>query len=146
MTQLSEHFMLAEFTASQTAARRGIDNTPDAATVQKLKNTAFQMEKVRSLLGVPINVSSAYRSLALNRAIGGSTTSAHCRGEAVDFTAPAFGTPKEICRLIEKSGIKFDQLIYEGMWVHIAFDASPRQQVLTAHFGGGATRYSSGIV
>lgn len=146
MTQLSEHFTLAEFTASQTAARRGIDNTPDAATVQMLKNTAFQMEKVRSLLGVSINVSSAYRSPTLNRAIGGSATSAHCRGEAVDFTAPSFGTPKEICKLIEKSGIKFDQLIYERTWVHIAFDSSPRQQVLTAHFGGGATQYSKGIV
>lgn len=145
MPQLTEHFTLEELTQSQTAARRGIDNTPTGDILDALTNTATQMEKVRKLLGVSINVSSGYRSPALNRAIGGSTTSAHCKGQAVDFTAPAFGSPKEICNAIIKSGIVFDQLIYEGTWVHIAFDSSPRQNVLTANFGSGGTHYTNGI-
>ena len=145
MAKLSENFTLEELTASQTAARRGINNTPTGAALAALTNTAKQMESVRTCLNAPIHVSSGYRSLALNKAIGGSSTSAHCRGEAVDFTAPAFGTPKEICKAIIKSGIVFDQLIFEGAWVHIAFDATPRRSVLTAHFGNGATTYTQGV-
>lgn len=145
MAKLSENFTLEELTASQTAARRGINNTPTGAELAALTNTAKQMELVRALLNAPIHVSSGYRSLALNKAIGGSSTSAHCRGEAVDFTATAFGTPKEICKAIIKSGIVFDQLIFEGAWVHIAFDATPRRSVLTAHFGNGATTYTQGV-
>lgn len=145
MAKLSENFTLEELTASQTAARRGINNTPTGAALAALTNTAKQMELVRALLNAPIHVSSGYRSLALNKAIGGSSTSAHCRGEAVDFTATAFGTPKEICKAIIKSGIVFDQLIFEGAWVHIAFDATPRRSVLTAHFGNGATTYTQGV-
>ena len=145
MAKLSENFTLEELTASQTAARRGINNTPTGAVLAALTNTAKQMELVRALLNAPTHVSSGYRSLALNKAIGGSSTSAHCRGEAVDFTATAFGTPKEICKAIIKSGIVFDQLIFEGAWVHIAFDATPRRSVLTAHFGNGATTYTQGV-
>ena len=142
--KLSEYFTLSELTASQTAARRGINNVPNGAHLDALKQTAAAMDKVRKLLGAPVIVSSGYRSPALNKAVGGSSSSAHCRGEAVDFTAPSFGTPREVCKAIINSGIVFDQLIYEGTWVHIAFDKTPRRSILTAHFGAKTT-YTNGI-
>ena len=79
--QLSEHFTLEEFTASQTATRRGLNNTPSPQMIEKLKQTAQKMEQVRDLLGKPISINSAYRSPSVNRAIGGAATSQHCKGE-----------------------------------------------------------------
>lgn len=133
MTQLSPHFSLEEMTFSQTAARRGIDNTPPEGVRQRLETTAARMEGVRRALGEkPIRVSSGYRSPALNDAIGGSDTSAHTLGWAVDFTCPGFGTPLQVAKALAESGIPFDQLIHEhGSWVHISFDPRGRQQLLT---------------
>lgn len=139
---LSEHFSLAELTHSQTAARKGLDNTPTREALLNLKDTAERMEEVRALLGVSILVNSGYRSPAVNAAVGGSKTSAHMSGHAVDFIAPRFGTPLQICRKIEASGIKFDQAIEEGTWVHLSFDPRMRRQVLTKVPGGG---YASGL-
>lgn len=144
--QLSEHFSLSEFTDSATALRRGIDNEPEGQAMQHMRTlTAPGMEQVRLLLGQPIYISSGYRSEALNRAIGGSATSAHVHGLAVDFTCPGYGTPREIAQRIADSGIEFDQLIYEGTWVHIGFAHKPRRQVMTAHFANGRATYTKGI-
>ena len=143
--QLSEHFTLEEFTASQTATRRGLNNTPSPQMIEKLKQTAQKMEQVRALLGKPISINSAYRSPSVNRAIGGAATSQHCKGEAVDFVCPQFGTPKQICQAIIKAGIHFDQLIFEGTWVHISFTDSPRRSILTAVFKNGSASYLGGI-
>lgn len=139
--RLSPHFTFAEFVFSQTAIRGGISNTPDEQTLQNLRHTAGQMEKVRALIDAPIFISSGYRSPALNAAIGGSATSQHMSGEAADFVSP-FGTPLEICRALVGAGIPFDQLIYEGTWVHISFLRQPRGQILTWKPGEG---YSQGI-
>ena len=129
---LSDHFTLAEFTVSETAARRGIDNTPSPDVVNKLMITARGLERVRSLLGKPITVTSGYRSAAVNKAVGGAGMSQHILGEAADFICPAFGDPMAVCKAILKSDIVFDQLIHEfGRWVHISFSQSPRHQVLT---------------
>jgi hypothetical protein len=132
--QLSPHFSLSEFTLSQTASRLGVDNTPDETVIARLKQTAEGMEEVRDLLGgKPILISSGYRSLAVNRALGSSDTSAHVKGYAVDFICPAFGSPLAICKALSKSkGFEFDQLIEEkGQWVHISFDPRMRREVLT---------------
>ncbi len=146
MTQLSQNFTLAELTASDTAVRLGIDQTPTGDIVAVLARTAEQMEIVRKLLGnKPIRVNSGYRSPVLNAAIGGSRTSAHCTGYAVDFVCPDFGTPKDIAKHLSESAISFDQLIYEGTWVHISFQPTMRRQVLTAHFGKGPTTYTQGV-
>lgn len=94
----------------------------------------MQMELVRKLLGTPINVSSGYRSAQLNKILKGSSkTSQHMVGEAVDFTSPLFGTPKQIVEKIKCSNIQFDQLIFEfASWVHISFTSkTPRKQTLT---------------
>ncbi|WP_188063720.1 D-Ala-D-Ala carboxypeptidase family metallohydrolase [Sphingobium sp. KCTC 72723] len=139
MTQLSKHFSLAELTITSS----GLNNTPNATQLANLTKTAQAMEAVRTLLGRPIRVNSGFRSAAVNRAVGGSPTSAHAQGYAVDFVCPAFGDPMTICKAIVASGIKFDQLIMEkNRWVHISFDPRMRQQVLS--WWGGA--YKSGLV
>lgn len=142
-------FHLDEFLHSQTAQRKGISNAPTPAHLENITRLlAPGMQRVRDLLRVPVLISSGYRSLALNRAVGGSATSQHCEGLAADFTAPAFGSPRRICEhiLANASEIRFDQLIYEGTWVHISFvAAAPRHEVLTAHFGGGRVTYSRGL-
>lgn len=144
--KLSQHFTLREFLRSETAARRGIDNTPGPVMLRVLERTAANLEDVRRLLGVPIHISSGYRCLALNRAIGSKDSSAHVRGLAVDFDAPEFGEPVDICRAIHASDIMYDQLIYEHTWVHIAWAATgsaPRRQTLTLMPGGS---YAHGIL
>lgn len=142
---LSSNFTLEELIHSETAVRKGLDNTPDAETIEKLKQTANGLEQVRALLNVPIHVNSGYRSIKVNSSVGGSQNSQHCKGEAVDFIAPQFGTPQEVCRAIMDSTIEYDQLIFEGDWVHISFTDAPRQSNLTAHFGNGRTIYTQGI-
>jgi zinc D-Ala-D-Ala carboxypeptidase len=110
---LSANFALEEFTESQTAARKGIDNTPDAATLKNLKALADALEVVREKLGnLPMRISSGYRSPALNKAVGGSKNSSHMSGLAVDFTAPRFGTVLQTAKAVAASGIDFDQIIY----------------------------------
>ena len=143
--KLSRYFTLAELSESDTATRLHIDNTPSAAIVQALTETAQHMDQVRDLLGGPVQVLSGYRSPALNTAIGGSAHSAHMSGRAVDFVCRSFGTPLQICQKIVTAGIKFDQLIQEGTWVHISFDPQMRNQVMTATFTNGTTSYSSGL-
>jgi zinc D-Ala-D-Ala carboxypeptidase len=130
---LSEHFSLDELTASQTAVRRGIDNGPTPAVLGNLRTVAGQMERVRDLLGGrPVNVSSGYRSPALNKAVGGAAGSAHVTGWAVDFTCRSFGSPLEVARAIAASDLQYDQLIHEyGRWVHISFAPALRQMDLT---------------
>lgn len=140
MTQLSRYFSLEELTITQ---QRGIDNTPPPEIIERLACTASAMEDVRALLGEPIIVSSGYRSPELNNLIGGSKTSAHCLGYAVDFICPSYGTPFEVARrLAGESSLHFDQLIYEQTWVHISFDPRMRHQLLT--YQGGS--YRPGIV
>lgn len=126
MNKLTQHFTLAEMTASATARRLGLDNHPDADAQLRLIATAEMLERVRAKLNVPIIVTSGYRSPALNRAVGGVTSSDHSRGQAADIVAPAFGTPyrvaKTLAPLISTLGI--GQVILEGVagkqWVHLS--------------------------
>lgn len=138
--RLSPHFTLAEMTVSQTAARRGLDNTPPRDALLNLGYTARCMERVREKLGgVPILISSGYRSKQLNELIGGAAGSQHMAGEAVDFTAPKYGGPVEITTTLANSDIEYDQLILEfGRWVHISFTRhrTPRRQSLRIDTGG----------
>lgn len=148
MTSLTEHFTLEELTHSDIAVRKGLDNTPDAETIANLTILAQTLERVRTLLNAPIHINSGYRSQKVNAAVGSAPTSKHCLGLAADFTCPQFGTPQDVAKAIIKAAIGFDQLIYEGTWVHLGLaepDASWRNQVLTAHFGNGKTIYTEGI-
>jgi zinc D-Ala-D-Ala carboxypeptidase len=137
LIKLTPHFDLDEMTTSQYGARNGLDNTPGADQLANLRVTATGMEMVRSELNDNvIQISSAFRSVEINKAIGGVGTSQHCEGKAVDFKCPAFGTPRDIVDALRKSNIKFDQLILEfwtggqSGWVHISFSAKPRRQCL----------------
>ena len=144
--QLSKNFSLTELVASQVATRKGIDNTPAPAIVANLTRLAVLLEQMRALVGAPISISSGYRSPALNKAVGGAANSAHVLGLAADISTTKL-TSKALAMLIRQSDIAFDQLIYEGTWVHIALSASaPRRQVLTAKFAGGGVSYVAGIV
>lgn len=140
--KLSPHFSILEATESQTASRLDISNIPSAATLNVMRKTAVSMELVRATLGNPIHISSWYRSLELNRVLRSKDTSQHVKGEAVDFTCPKFGSPLDIVRyLVErKDKIRFDQIILEHTWVHIAFQSNPyippRIQVLSLVMGG----------
>ena len=128
---LSEHFSLEEATHSDTAIRLGINNQPDARQLENMKKAAIGMEQVRALLGKSISVNSWIRLPDVNVAVGGSKVSSHMDGWAIDFVSP-FGNPYAVCKAIEASGIKFDQMIYEyGKWTHISFAPEMRQQKLT---------------
>lgn len=146
--KLTENFSLSEFLASDFAIRRGIPNIPTDEVLTNIRTLlAPGMQRIRDLLNHSVNVSSGFRSHPLNSAIGGSVTSQHMDGLAADFTAPAFGTPKEISQFLLDNfeTIKFDQLIQEGTWVHVSFASQPRKSVLTAHFLNGKTTYTNGI-
>lgn len=139
MTQLTEHFSLEEFTDSQTAARHGIHNVPleGSRPRENLTRIADTMEKVRTILGHPVLISSGYRSTKVNGMVGGSKSSAHIHGLAADFTSPGFGSPLAICQALEPhmEELEIDQLIHEfAIWVHLGLrdkDMRPRHQTLT---------------
>ena len=139
--RLSDHFTLDELTFSQTAVRHNINNNPSSSVRNNLKTLADNLEKIRTLLGHPLRISSGFRCMELNRKIGGSVNSSHMDGLAADFTCERFGKPIDIVKALFKSGIKVDQVIEEGTWVHISFDPKMRQQFLTATFMNGKPSY-----
>ena len=149
--QLSNNFSLAELTKSQTATRKGIDNTPSDTHIQNLIHLAESvLQPVREHFGKPVMISSGYRSPALCEAIGSSTKSQHARGEAADFEIAGVDN-KELATWISKN-TEFDQLILEfynegdpnSGWVHCsAVTEGPRKQVLRASKVEGRTKYES---
>lgn len=130
--QLSTNFSLSEFTASEMAARHGIDNTPPDDLLPTLQRTAEGLERVRALLGdKPITITSGYRCPKVNILVGSKPSSQHLLGEAADFKCPAFGTPAQIMRRIVNSNIPYDQVIIEySQWVHISFSDRARRMAL----------------
>lgn len=149
-TQLSQNFYLHEFTRSQAAARHGIDiSVPEGSQVfSNLKHLAEDgLQPARDALGA-IFISSGYRPKELNRAIGGSATSAHVHGLAADISVVGH-TPLEVAQWFEKSDLPFDQVIHEfGQWVHVGFAPlgdEPRRELLTAVRKPGKTHYVQGI-
>lgn len=139
--RLSPHFTLRELTRSSVAARKGIDNTPSpevATTLERLCNEI--LEPVRNHYGIPFSPNSGYRSPELNREIGGSPRSQHCKGEAVDIEIPGISN-YDLAEWIREN-LKFDQLILEcyqpgepsSGWVHVSINGNPddnRSVVLT---------------
>jgi len=141
MIMASPNFSMDELTHSDTAARHGIDNTPNEDEKDNLYKLAMELENVRKLLNnKPIYVSSGYRCLALNELLGSKRTSAHIRGLAVDFTCRQFGTPNEIVFALINSDIPYDQVILEfNQWVHLSFcedEKTPRRQALVINKEG----------
>jgi len=142
---VSRYFSLDALTFSDTASRLHIDNTPPSGVVTALQDMAGRLDQVCDLLAKPVLLVSAYRCPELNTAMGGKPTSSHVSGRAVDFICRGFGTPQQVCQKIVAAGIKFDQLIQEGEWVHISFDPQMRNQILTANYANGTTSYTHGL-
>jgi len=144
--KLTENLTLQEATKSNTATRLGIDNTPNQATIETMIETAEKIfQPLRDKLGA-IRVSSFYRSPELNRAIGGSKTSQHCKGEAIDMQGVNVSNAElfeEACKLED-----FDQIIWEfgtltePDWVHVSYSKTHnRKQILRATKIGKRTAY-----
>ena len=141
MIMASPNFSMDELTHSDTAARHGIDNTPNDNQKENLYKLAMEMEDVRELLNnKPIFCSSGFRCVELNTLIGSKKTSSHVRGLACDFTARGYGNPNDIVSAIVNSDINYDQLILEyDSWVHISFcedEETPRKQALVINKEG----------
>lgn len=125
--RLSPNFTLAEMTASQTADRKGLDNTPNATAIANLTRLAALLEQVRALLGKPIFITSGYRSPEVNIAIGSSNRSQHPLGCAADFKVLGM-TPKQVVEACIKADIPYHQIIEEfGSWTHISVPNSPSE-------------------
>ena len=136
--KISKYLTLAEATKSQTATRKGIDNSPNAGQLLAMKWIATEIfDPVREFVGGPLHASSFFRSEALNKAIGGSsTTSQHMKGEAIDIDCDTYGngTNRVVFDFI-RNKLDFDQLIYEypnvqgaPAWVHVSLKRSGRNR------------------
>ena len=141
--KLSKNLNLAEVTRSETAKRRKIDNAPTDEHIENLKILAANIfQPMRDHFGKAIYISSGYRSEALNKAIKGSKTSQHCKGEAIDIdndNANNGVTNRDIFEFI-RDNLKFDQLINEfpvkgnPSWVHVSYSKTQqRNQILKAY-------------
>ena len=140
---LSAHVTLAEFENSPTATTYGINNKMSLSQIASAKLLCEKVfEPLRIHLNTPIKINSGYRSLQLNKKIGGSTTSQHCKGEALDLHIGAKGFN------FIKDKLEFDQLIWEfgndenPQWVHVSYSSKNRKQVLKATKKNGKTIYS----
>lgn len=152
--KLSNNFTLSEFTKSQTASRRGLNNEPTPDIIKALQTLAENvLQPVRDHYGRGVNVSSGYRSPEVNAAVGGSRTSDHCKGFAADIEI--VGVANAELALYIRDNMKYTQLILEGYiegvpdsgWVHVSYDPSNlKKQVMTAKFVNGRAVYSNGIV
>lgn len=151
-SNISKHISFKEATFSQTAIRLGIDNIPNSIQLENMKRVALKCyEPIRVYFNIPLGISSFFRSEALNSRIGGSKTSQHCFGEAIDIDADMYKgiTNKEIFDWC-KANLIYDQLIAEGFdhntndfqWIHISYrEGKNRKQSLKATFKGGKTTY-----
>jgi zinc D-Ala-D-Ala carboxypeptidase len=149
--KISKHLDLVEVTRSETAKRKGISNEPTPEHLENFKLLAENVfEKMRVHFGVPIRISSGYRSKALNTAIGGSLTSQHCKGEAIDIDmdGSASGVTNKMLYDYIKDNLEFDQLIWEfgtdanPDWVHVSYSkVKNRKQKLKAIKSNGKTSY-----
>jgi zinc D-Ala-D-Ala carboxypeptidase len=144
--KLSEHLELSEVIRSESAKRNGISNMPTPDHIENFKILATKVfEPIREHFGVPIRISSGYRSAELNKCIGGSATSQHSTGEAIDIDQDGTTiTNKQVFDYI-KDNLSFDQLINEFnyAWVHVSYKANGKQrgETLEAYKVGPVTKY-----
>ena len=151
--KISDHITYAEAIHSQTAKRKGIDNTPNPNQIEAMKLLAEKVfEPLREWVGGPIKVNSFFRSPDLNTAIGGSKTSQHCKGQAIDIDdVYGYKTNSEMYHWI-KENLLFDQMIWEfgtdtqPNWVHVSYvsEENNRNRCLKAYKDDmGRTKYKT---
>ena len=131
---LSPNFTLEEMTASETAVRYGIDNTPDNDVLMNLRRLALFLEEVRKAVGMPLHINSAFRCVEANAKVGGKPSSQHCKGAAADIKVKGM-TPDQVVKAIIAAGLPYDQVIREfDSWTHVSIsntkDEKPRKMAL----------------
>lgn len=154
MTQLTKNFSLAEMVKSETALRRGMDNTPGETEIGNLRVLCERvLQPVRDHFAKGVKVNSGYRSPEVNAAVGGSKTSDHCRGQAADIEIPGVANA-DLAQWIADN-LDYTQLILEfytpgvpdSGWVHVSYDPKDlKKQNLTATRKDGKTVYLPGLV
>ena len=151
---LSANFTLKELTDSDTAKKKGLDNTPTLQVIENLTTLAENiLQPVRDHYGKSVKVNSGYRSPEVNASVGGSKTSDHCKGQAADIEINGVANG-DLAQWIA-SNLKFTQVILEfytkgipdSGWVHVSYDPNNlKKQELTATKVAGKTTYLPGLV
>lgn len=129
--KISEHISYDEAVLSPTAIRNGIDNMPNDQQLHNMQQVAENIfEPLRKMYGKPIKINSFFRSAKLNKLVGGSPTSQHAKGQAIDITGGNKAENKKLFELAKS--LEFDQLIneYDFSWVHISYSTKNRKQIL----------------
>lgn len=152
MTQLTEHFTLEELTTSPTAKKLGIPNTPTAEHIANMKYCCEKiLEPVRAHFGKPVQINSSYRAPLVNKAVGGSKTSQHVNGQAIDFEVP--GVDNKVVADWVADNLEFDQVILEfytagdknSGWVHASIKkegGNRKQRLIAKKSKAGGTTYT----
>lgn len=147
MTQLSEHFSLAELTYSETAAELGLDNTPnDAQTLNLSQLATTVLEPARKACGVPLKVNDGFRGPAVNHEVGGVQHSAHQDGRAADVVPQGISLAEGFDRIRHAEDVPFDQCILESGCIHLACardGETPRREALIRHGTKGNWTYTT---
>ncbi|MFP5300053.1 D-Ala-D-Ala carboxypeptidase family metallohydrolase [Cobetia sp. SIMBA_158] len=151
--KFAPNFPKHEFEASQTAARKGLDNELKGEALENASKLSWWLQELRNKINrhhrresesreLPVIITSGYRGPALNEAIGGSKTSQHMKGQAVDIHVPGM-TARELVDFIVKHMTGYDQMIEEfASWTHVSVTPNPRGEVLIARKRGGKVTYS----
>ena len=148
--KISDHITYAEAIHSNTAKRKGIDNTPSEAQVEAMRLLAEKIfEPLRKWVGGPIKVNSFFRSETLNESIGGASSSQHCKGQAIDID-DVYGrkTNADMYHWIQQN-LDYDQMIWEfgtdmqPNWIHVSYvsEEKNRNKCLKAYKEHGRTKY-----
>lgn len=123
-----KYFSIKELTKSETATKKGIDNTPNAEQIKNMETLINNLlDPIREQWGAVIYVTSGFRSVALNKAVGGVSNSHHLGGYAADLTVKSQAGNKALFDMIRRSKLKWTQLISEKTtaqgcgWVHISY-------------------------
>ena len=148
--KISDNITYAEAIHSETAKRKGIDNTPNPTQIEAMKLVAEKVfQPLRKWVGGPIKVNSFFRSADLNEAIGGSKTSQHCKGQAIDIDDTFGHAINAVMYRWIKENLDFDQMIWEfgddknPNWVHVSYvsEDKNRNRCLKAYKEDGKTKY-----
>jgi hypothetical protein len=152
--KLSPNFSLAEMTKSETASRRGLENTPGEVEIENLRALAVNvLQPVRDHFQKGVHVNSGFRHPEVNAAVGGSKTSDHCKGQAADIEIPGVANADLAQWIVDN--LPFRQVILEfytpgipdSGWVHVSYvEGDNKKQVLTAMKENGKTVYKVGLV
>lgn len=152
--KLTENFSLAEMIKSETALRKGLDNTPGEEELENLRKLAENvLQPIRDAYGRGVKVNSGFRHPDVNAAVGGSRTSDHCKGQAADIEIPGVANA-DLAQWISEN-LEFRQLILEfytpgipdSGWVHVSYvEGDNKKQVMTAMKENGKTVYKPGLI